>query len=202
MGALAAPDFCVRTQRDKQGDHVDQKRVLEFLNSNLGIWLLSSVVLGIVTFSYSQLNSHLSEKEKRAGNITKLQIEILQRTMQFQMYIGPITESKKFNQEIPNKEVQDILWSTLTLPEKSKDTEHPIYAAFQEYKERPMVSLLVELAYLSSTSERTLLEPTVETLGGLTPKSIVSMNTKHIEEALEAMFQTEYWDLFDDEEKF
>lgn len=175
---------------------MDRKRVLEFLNSNLGIWLLSSVVLGIITFCYGQLNSHLSEKEKRAENITKLQIEIVQRVMQFQMHIAPITESKEFNQEIPNKEIQTILWSILAVPEESKETEYPIYPAFQEYKERPMVSLLVELGYLSNPSERELLEPTLEAMGGLTKESIKSKNTKDIEEALDAMFETEYWDLF------
>lgn len=68
--------FRLEVRRDMADPAREKKGVMAFLNSPFGIYLLSTVVVGIISFLYTQ-HRQISEKEKlREDNASSLQAEI------------------------------------------------------------------------------------------------------------------------------
>ena len=78
-------------------------------------------------------------------------------------------------------------------PSALKDAKYPIYAAFDEYKERPILSLLVEIDFLLGREQRDKLKPTIVEVISLTPEKIRDTSAADMEEIVEHMFDSEYW---------
>jgi hypothetical protein len=53
--------------------------VLAFLNTALGLWLLSTVAVGIVSTGYTFLSAHLAENVRRTAQVNRLHLEVVQR---------------------------------------------------------------------------------------------------------------------------
>ena len=103
-----------------------------FLNSAFCIWFLSAVVLGSITFFYSQYTSARKEDEQRRLIIHRLDTEIKSRLY----YIAEQSNPDKFDVE----NFKNMLLS-IENPEHSK---YPI-GVFPEFKKRNMRALLWEL---------------------------------------------------------
>ena len=53
-----------------------RNKLWEFVHTNFGIWLLSSAIVGLLTFSYTKLSESISNSNKQKKQIIKLDIEI------------------------------------------------------------------------------------------------------------------------------
>ena len=71
----------VRAELDS--DAVKSKKqsdsVVTFLNSALGIWLLSTVAVGLITWSYSVYHDHLGDMNRKASEARQIDLEIMHR---------------------------------------------------------------------------------------------------------------------------
>jgi hypothetical protein len=64
-----------------------RKRALAFFNSALGIWLLSSVALGLVTWTYTRWTETLAKARENREAVEKLDIEIAARIQRFESFV-------------------------------------------------------------------------------------------------------------------
>ncbi|GEM_PF-2590910 len=167
--------------------------IIEFLNSNLGLWLLSTCAIGIISFGYNQLTSYISEKDRREEQVIRIKIEIAQRVAQYLAQVKETVEAKDFDFNVPNDKIISATLSLLRPPSVTKDSKYQIYAAFDEYKERPVVSLIVELLVLVDAQERKKVTPSVDQLALLTPETLSRMSTKDLDQRFKEMFLTDYW---------
>jgi len=109
-----------------------QKKSLAFFNSALGIWLLSSVALGLVSWSYSRLSESIAEKKENNGAIQKLDIEITARIRRFEAFLANDSSNMMY------------FIALLSLDNPSTiDKMTPV--VFPEYSRRGLRSLLWEL---------------------------------------------------------
>ncbi|HBC85445.1 MAG TPA: hypothetical protein DCZ94_00675 [Lentisphaeria bacterium] len=175
-----------------------KSRIMKFLNSNLGLWLLSTVAVGFFSFSYTELSARSAEQERKSAQVTRLKIEIAQRVAQYVGQVKETVQAKGFDPDIPNENIVMATLSLLKPPSSTKDAKHPIYAAFDEYKDRPVVSLLVELDVLLEKEDRMRLTPSVDQLSSFTPGVLAKMSTKEIDGKFKEMFVTEFWKDIDD----
>jgi hypothetical protein len=181
---------------------ISRASVTAFLNTGLGLWLLSTVAVGLISFGYGQLNAHLTERNKKSAQIARLHIEVLQRWIQFNGHFKQIAGRSGFVTTTPNSDVSAATISLFMPPSALKGAKYPIYAAFDDYKERPIVSLLVEIAFLLERKQRGKLTPNLEEVTSLTPEKIRSTSPADIEKIFEEMFDSEYWRKAAAEEEF
>ena len=64
-----------------------RKRALAFFNSALGIWLLSSVALGLVTWTYARWTETLAKARENGEAVEKLDIEIAARIQRLESFL-------------------------------------------------------------------------------------------------------------------
>lgn len=94
-------------KKEKEG------KIWQFLNSSFGIWLLSSVVLGLVTFSYQQYEDTSTETKQEKKEIAALDAEIggrlrylntqaasIKTCGDYASFIGSIIENANYSQEV------------------------------------------------------------------------------------------------------
>jgi len=63
-----------------------QSKVWEFLNSNFGLFIMSSIVVSFMTWSYTQWTDSLEKKQELSEKVTKLDTEISYRVQVMQNY--------------------------------------------------------------------------------------------------------------------
>jgi hypothetical protein len=121
------------------------KRVLVFLNTALGIWLLSTVVVGVLTWSYAQLQENAKKTEVIRESTRKLHTEI----------VGRLDASSALIEGVQAQLVNNTGWrsraSLFSDVAHELDGRSPIY---EEFSKRSLRSLLVELQQLVSAQER------------------------------------------------
>ncbi len=64
----------------EKNNKTTKNKAFEFLNSNLGIFLLSTFFISFLSWSYTQYETHAYEKRKKAERIEVLSTEIKKRT--------------------------------------------------------------------------------------------------------------------------
>lgn len=120
-----------------------KNKIWIFLNSKLGLWLLSSIVLSGLTFSYSIVENMFHNNNARNEEIRKIDLELQNR-----LYVFGRALTRNQDKEM-RKKIADIVGS-LASPDKSN---YPIYV-FEEYKNRTTQSLIWELHSLVEDSEK------------------------------------------------
>jgi hypothetical protein len=172
-------------------------RITAFLNTSLGIWFLSTVAVGGISFFYSQMSSYLTERSRKRAQIERLHIEIINRLIQYAGHSEEIEEHSNYDSAEPHEDLSDATIALIAPPSTLKDSKYPIYAAFSEYSGRPIASLLVEIAFLLNQDQRKKLEPKLETFTALTPERIRRMSAAELrEEMSEMFFEAQYWKRF------
>ncbi|QEC66595.1 hypothetical protein FRZ67_04515 [Panacibacter ginsenosidivorans] len=111
-----------------------RKRLWEFCNSSLGIWVLSTIFIGLITFSYQNFSQIYKEQTDKNKEIKSLEIEINRR-----LFI--------FNSEIT--EVAKVDTSKKSYPSKIEDAIRKVNSkncyVFEQFRKRKLSSLLYEL---------------------------------------------------------
>jgi len=129
----------------------NKNKLWSFLNSNFGIWLLSSVVLGLITWGYTKISNSIIENSKNKTEIIKHIYEVNSRldtyikTMSNPNLIldyyysndciinGQCQNNISIFPEYSNKNIQVLLVElSILVPSKKKKN---IYNAIEELKE-------------------------------------------------------------------
>ena len=79
-------------------------------------------------------------------------------------------------------------------PSTTAADELPVYAAFPEFKERPLVSLLLELWITVRASEQSEVEPALEWALRLTPIRIEQLSLKQLGVEYKSAFSRRNWE--------
>lgn len=182
------------------------KKIIEFLNTNLGIWFLSSIMIGAISFTYSFVSNKLVENSKREESISRLRIEVIQRIDQAgalviefdNQYLG--SEAQLLEAETQNKihEFVKIIDAFLRPPSaSSSETPFRIYSGFQEFNNRPLRSLLIELSIIDVKNRNSILK----LLKWTTDQTRLSLDELDIKEldiyidSFEKSIDPDYWDI-------
>lgn len=64
-----------------------ENRYLKFFNTNLGIFILSSCVISILTWGYAQLSNSIAENSKNNSRVEMLKAELKKRTLLIDYYL-------------------------------------------------------------------------------------------------------------------
>lgn len=135
----------IRKKLSENKDSSFSKKSWRFLNSSFGIWLLSTVIVGLIVYFYNmnKLQNEISVNE--AATIHKLETESSHRLQQF-----TFTLSKHESTEIyDNKDKLAYMIDGILFNSTTHTPIRPAYI-FPEFKERTMSSLLYEIGRLKS----------------------------------------------------
>lgn len=119
-------------------------KIWKFINSPLGLWLLSTVLVGLVVYFYDNNKLQNQIIANNTATLHKLETEISNRLQQFRVALENQDPSKIYYQK---DELAYMIDGTL-ISDGSLSREKPIYI-FPEYKERTMNSLLYEISRLT-----------------------------------------------------
>ena len=90
-----------------------KSKTWEFLNSSFGIWLLSSVALGLITWGYTQISQSIAADKKNATEIEKHNIEIAARVSNYKVAVSHLRQ----NGDYYNSNDIILFFAQTTLPE-------------------------------------------------------------------------------------
>jgi hypothetical protein len=175
------------------------KRIIAFFNTALGLWVLSSLVLGGLSFGYTVLSRHLEEQSKREAQKLRLRMEVAIRLAR----VRPAAEG--IEEELEGKGLSKdshewrsatsaLLRALVVAPSRaSSASDGPIFG-FPEFKERPLVSVILELLLLESDEDNQsavsdLLGWAIEVNQNTSPK----LSVEEQEKALKEAFVSDYW---------
>jgi hypothetical protein len=117
------------------------ERLIAFLNSGLGIWILSSILVGLVTWSYTMWTESRSTARENDAIIEKLDVEIVARMTRFRDLISSATTMETFY----------LAMVSLDNPETTGNLK---VSVFPELAGRSLSSLLWELRARVPAAER------------------------------------------------
>ena len=136
-----------------------------FFNSPFGLWFLGTIAIGIITWSYSNIQIRLEQQKNLAEKVNKLDTEIFERLYEYDVQIRSIvieeyTEyGNTFKIEDGNikKDILKIYSRLLNIPENlslSNGRIIPSSGIFQEYSNRTTKGLMIELSTYVSSKEK------------------------------------------------
>lgn len=138
-----------------------RSKTFGFLNSPLGIWLLSSVAFGAISTEYARYQDNLQAQREHSQRISRLDIEAFERIHTFDVLLRSLIADHDGGYSVVNgNSMADVLNvysllfqapSALTL---SDGRIVSIPAAFPEFSDRSFKSVVLELSFVVSDEER------------------------------------------------
>jgi hypothetical protein len=114
------------------------ERIVRFLSSALGIWLLSTVAVGAITGSYGALSSHQSDARRKSDEARRLDIEIMHRLRIIRSSLLNVSSGQPFRMSIAYYVDMDQASPNSLAPR--------LNALFPEFDKQTMESLLFQLS--------------------------------------------------------
>jgi hypothetical protein len=121
----------VRASLDSDSHHPAEK-VWKFLNSPFGLWVLSSILLGLLTWSYSQWQASETDSVKRRDTIKRIDTEIASRLRVAQTMVRAA-------------QTKEQLYMAVIALNGGAAHVHFDFGVFPDLKHRSLRSLLYEL---------------------------------------------------------
>src|SRR5260370_17182706 len=112
----------------------ETRSVWKLLNEPFSLWLLSTIVVGLFTFTYAQLNAYIKAREDRRTRLEKLDVQAASR-------VEFTVERRKQATDVA--QYADLL---RTLLQDTDDTR-----MFPEFRDRSTLSILWDEAQLRKT---------------------------------------------------
>lgn len=134
----------------------DNKRksnsIWTFFNSGLGLWFLSTIVIGVFTYLFNEYKEDRKITAAQETKIRQLDLEIESRISQFWVHLDPIIKRDERNyidsnfllKEGVSYDTLNILWEAF----KNPPSFNPKLTTtiYKEYNTRTTISLMIELA--------------------------------------------------------
>ena len=133
----------VRYQQQSQ----PESNTLKFLNSNLGIFLLSSVAVALFSWGYNQWTNHLRDEKESEKAYEKLSLEVMNRLR----YFDKLTTTFEYDDR---RVIQQALHGFDPTANVNPSWLRHYSAIFPEYQQRSLESLIWELERLSKPDRR------------------------------------------------
>jgi hypothetical protein len=131
----------IRKKINKDGK--TNSNISTILNSPIAIWFLSTVVVGLLSLSYTERQKKYAEEAEREGIIRKLDAEILSRLEEGNSSFWFIELASDTTQNI----LREVPSRVFNIPNLNK-------AIFPEYSNRDLRSLMYELESLVKEKEK------------------------------------------------
>jgi hypothetical protein len=140
----------VRRELLKDGPKSQAQRIWSLLNTSFVIWFLSSILIGIVTWSYSSIEDSLRATASDRETLQKLDIEITGRLVGSEATIE-ITRKKHLagSQYLSSGALFQSVVDSLNGGE---------YVSYDEYKGRSFPTLLIEIQRFVQPNERSKIQ--------------------------------------------
>lgn len=119
----------ISNNKEDSHDKVKFKRIWTFLGEPFSLWILSSLLLGLITFMYTQWDNKKKEQIQDRILFSKLRLEILSRN----------SAAKKIIDFADNEHIMKYGINLLLLPPQDSGA-----SVFLEYKQRSLKSILWE----------------------------------------------------------
>lgn len=129
--------FEVRHSLREKPSRSTRDRIWNFLNTGVGLWLLSTVAVGLITAAYGAWSTHNDKKELAQRSAAKLDLEIGNRIERLSFHLALL---QKMN-EATVLNIGDLLRGADTVR-----SQPYLMGVFDEYKDRSLSSLLWELS--------------------------------------------------------
>jgi hypothetical protein len=139
----------IRESFKKTGNEPFRKKAWNLLNSPFGLWMLSTVVVGLVVYFYNDIKMKGEISSNNASTIHKLSTEANYRLQKFRLSLSQQNEANLYYEDT---ELAYMIDGTL-INDGSLSPEKPIYI-FPEFKERTMHSLLYEMERLTKDKKQ------------------------------------------------
>ncbi len=79
----------VRKDLEKQRTGSGGKSLIAFFNTGLGLWILSTIALGLFSFTWTSAQEHVNTKEADSKKLAQLRVELAKDFREFSGAIGP-----------------------------------------------------------------------------------------------------------------
>lgn len=147
--------FRYEIQKDLKKSNKPKKSIWNFINSAFGLWLLSSVFLGFLTYQYNQWNEGKKTSDRRSRQVRKLDIEIYRRVM---ILNGEVDHLLSFQPDSTEDDPDRVFSRNLekSIRKMNSKTDY----VFEDFRKRKLSSLLFELYSLAEDKDRPMLETT------------------------------------------
>jgi len=130
--------------------------LIAFLNSALGIWLLTTISVSLLTPALTYAYKAYEQHAARAEQINRLRIEIAGRLIQFQAVIKLMIDEKEAEfqaqPEAARQSIRNLVLSLRRAPAQLAGLQ--IVEIFPEFKDRNLLSLIIELGRIMPENER------------------------------------------------
>lgn len=141
-----------------------KQRAWKFLNSPLGLWMLSSVVVALLTWGFSQWQSSAAENVTRQRMTARLDVEIASRLRAGEDVI---------REAITNEQ----LYLGIVIINGGADHLNFDFGVFPEFRRRTMQSLLYELrSVIKNDHELGSINAALDAAGDVQAKFIEALN--------------------------
>lgn len=173
-------------------------KFMAFLNSAFGIWLLSSVAVGLITFLYSQYDAKNKSVETRIAYRDKIKIEVYGRVDQYKAYTKQIElnpNSRKNGMAAEQIDVQQrvLLHNLLDTPKSQDEFRKKISGTYPEFDNRRLISLISELRMLEEERVQNKFSPSNDDLISLQEDFIIAVPAEELKNKVIKLFPEEYW---------
>jgi hypothetical protein len=131
-----------------------------FLNTSLGIWFLSTIMIGLFTYFFNDYNETKKVTNKREDKIKQLDLEIESRISQFWVNLYPLVNQS--DSTLPLKEgisydTVKVIWEAFKNPPSFN--QNIITSIYKEYEKRTTISLIIELSTLLQVKYQVSIKP-------------------------------------------
>lgn len=137
----------IRRQLEEKKPVTKSGKIWTFVNSSFGIWLLSTVIIGLATFLYGQYQTKIDRSKLHSDLKRKLNVEISYKINSFYQATKTCQSSSSFNENM----FEDLPYYVGTRQSRSEET--PITYIFTEFKGRTLKSLFFEYGSLLEEEE-------------------------------------------------
>lgn len=135
----------VRKSLEKKEKKPFWPRLWELMNSAFGLWLLSTVVVGLVASSYGDLKAKNEINAKNTETRRKLETEVSSRLQIFRASLLGFSTEQYF-------QFKYTQLATMVDGTSAQDKDRPLFV-FPDFKDRTLQSLLFELEQLTADQE-------------------------------------------------
>jgi len=139
----------IRESLDKTDSKSFWKKVWYLFNSPFGLWILSTVVVGLVAYFYNDMKLKSEISSNNAATMHKLSTETSHRLYKFRL---SLSEQSPTSLDYQDTELAYMIDGTLII-DGTLSPEQPIYV-FPEFKDRTMHSLLYEMERLTKDKKQ------------------------------------------------